>query len=115
MPQYGSNGLWAAPVTVGLAANRPTAPTPPAGVFYFYYASDTGTLSLWDPVNAVWTASFTSTAVATASLPTPSAALKGATAFTNDGAATPVFGAIATGGGTLFLPVFCDGTNWRNG
>jgi len=40
---------------------------------------------------------------------------KGARTFITDGAAVPVFGAVAVGGGALFLPVFSDGTNWRNG
>lgn len=39
----------------------------------------------------------------------------GARTFITDGAAVPVFGAIAAGSGALFLPVFSDGTNWRNG
>ena len=38
----------------GLAADRPAAPTPTAGCFMFYYAQDTGVLSLWDPNAAAW-------------------------------------------------------------
>jgi len=49
-----------------------------------------------------------------ASLPA-AADYKGARTFVTDAAAAPVFRAIATGGGTIFLPVFCDGSNWRNG
>jgi hypothetical protein len=49
-----------------------------------------------------------------ANLPT-AADYKGARTFVTDAAAAPVFRAVATGGGALFSPVFCDGTNWRNG
>ena len=52
-----------------------------------------------------------------AKLPTITAAAdyKGARTFVTDAAAAPVFRAVATGGGSIFLPVFSDGTNWRNG
>jgi len=36
----------------GLAAARPAAPTPPAGTFAAYLATDTGVLSVWD--GAAW-------------------------------------------------------------
>lgn len=49
-----------------------------------------------------------------ADLPT-AADFKGARTFVTDGAAVPIFGAVAAGGGTLFLPVFSDGVDWRNG
>lgn len=48
-------------------------------------------------------------------LPAASAGNKGTRTFITDGAAVPVFGAIVAGLGTLVLPVFSDGTNWRNG
>lgn len=50
-----------------------------------------------------------------AGLPAAAAGNKGARTFITDGAAVPVFGAIVSGAGSLFLPVFSDGTNWRNG
>ena len=49
-----------------------------------------------------------------ANLPT-AADYKGARTFVTDAAAAPVFGAVVTGGGALFIPCFSDGTNWRNG
>lgn len=50
-----------------------------------------------------------------ANLPAASAANKGMRTTITDGAATPVFGAVVAGSGSLILPVFSDGTNWRNG
>lgn len=44
-------------------------------------------------------------------LPTGSAGMK---SFVSD-ALTPTFGAVATGGGAVFMPVYHDGTNWRIG
>lgn len=38
----------------GNAADRPAVPTPAAGLFMFYWATDTGVLSLWDPGGSVW-------------------------------------------------------------
>lgn len=109
-----SDNLWLGLLTEGLAANRPTAPTVDgAGNFVYYFSTDTGALDVY--TGAAWVSLATHTGVATASLPTPSASIKGNRAFTSDGAATPVFGAVATGSGSLFLPVFCDGAAWRNG
>ncbi len=48
-------------------------------------------------------------------LPSCTAALTAARAFVTDSAAAPVFSATATGGGALGIPVYCDGTAWRNG
>lgn len=45
----------------------------------------------------------------------PAADYKGARTFITDAAAAPVFRAVVAGGGSIFLPVFSDGTNWRNG
>ena len=39
---------------------------------------------------------------------------KGAHGVINDGAASPVYMATATGGGSLVIPVFCNGANWVN-
>lgn len=39
----------------------------------------------------------------------------GTTAIMTDGAAAPVLGGAATGGGTLKTPVMFDGTGWING
>lgn len=45
----------------------------------------------------------------------PSAATyKGGHANISDGAAVPVPYAVVAGGGTVYLPVYSDGTNWRN-
>ena len=49
-----------------------------------------------------------------ANLP-PAADYKGARTFVTDAAAAPVFQAVVTGGGSQFLPVYSDGTNWRYG
>lgn len=51
---------------------------------------------------------------ATASLPACSAATVGLVAITTDGAATPVYNATATGGGSVVVEVICNGTNWTN-
>ncbi len=48
-------------------------------------------------------------------LPAASAALAGARAYVTDALASPVFSAAAVGGGSLAIPVYCDGTVWRNG
>lgn len=50
-----------------------------------------------------------------ADLPAPTAVNKGSRIFITDGAASPVFGAVVTGGGSLYLPAYSDGSNWRNG
>ena len=50
-----------------------------------------------------------------ATLPTCNASLKGAHQFITDGPASPTFTGAAAGGGSLFVPVYCDGTTWRNG
>ncbi len=50
-----------------------------------------------------------------AALPTPIPEMKGLRAFISDGAASPVFGAAAAGGGSKLTPVFCDGSSWWNG
>jgi hypothetical protein len=47
-------------------------------------------------------------------LPFASVAGKGARAFVTD-ALTPTFGAVATPGGAVAVPVYSDGTNWRVG
>lgn len=38
----------------------------------------------------------------------------GALRIVTDAAASPAYNATATGGGSITLPVFCDGTNWKN-
>lgn len=50
-----------------------------------------------------------------ANLPPASTFNKGVRTFITDSAASPVFGAAVTGGGSLYLPVYSDGANWRNG
>ena len=54
------------------------------------------------------------TPVALASLPTCAAGTKGMLRAISDGAATPIYEATATNGGTVIIPVYCDGTNWTN-
>lgn len=50
-----------------------------------------------------------------ADLPAASSFNKGNRAFVTDSAASPVLGSAATGGGSLYLPVYSDGSTWRNG
>ncbi len=45
----------------------------------------------------------------------PAAGTRSRRAWVSDAAASPVFGAAPTGGGTLFVPVYDDGTTWRYG
>lgn len=45
----------------------------------------------------------------------PSAHVRYRRAWVSDGAAAPVFSAAPTGGGSLLLPVYDDGTTWRYG
>lgn len=50
-----------------------------------------------------------------ATLPAPSATLKGARAFVSDLSNALTFGNSPVGGGTQAAPVWCDGVNWRIG
>lgn len=50
-----------------------------------------------------------------AGLPVASAANKLLITFITDSAASPVAYAPAAGGGSLTVPVYSDGTTWRNG
>ncbi len=48
-------GLWPSLCQTGLAAARPTQPSEaPAGTFILYFASDTQTLSIWNPATNAW-------------------------------------------------------------
>jgi len=47
-------------------------------------------------------------------LPTPTTALQGTRGFVTDATAT-TFYSIVAGGGSNFVPVFCDGSHWRIG
>ena len=49
-----------------------------------------------------------------ATLPTCNTASKGNILTVTDAAASPVYNATATGGGSIMLPVICNGTNWTN-
>lgn len=49
-----------------------------------------------------------------ATLPSAALAGKGARSFVTD-ALTPVFGATVVTGGTVAVPVYSDGTNWKVG
>jgi hypothetical protein len=111
-----ADNIWLGLQLAGPAANRPTTPTIEQGNFVQYLATDTGVLSLWNPATAAWVTGSEETAPGTvAQLPAASASNRGSRTFITDGAATPVFGAIVAGSGSLFLPVFSDGTNWLNG
>lgn len=52
--------------------------------------------------------------VAVNSLPTCNAAAEGMIAAVNDAAATPVYNATVANGGSVKIPVYCNGTNWTN-
>jgi hypothetical protein len=49
-----------------------------------------------------------------ASLPACSSATTGLVAIETDGAASPVYNATSTGGGSVVVEVVCNGTNWTN-
>lgn len=52
-----ASGLWPSLCQTGLAAARPTQPSEvPTNTFVFFYATDTGALSLWNPVTNAWVA-----------------------------------------------------------
>lgn len=51
------NGLWPSLCQVGLAANRPTQPSEvPVNTFFFYFATDSLGLSIWNPSTNSWVA-----------------------------------------------------------
>jgi hypothetical protein len=52
--------------------------------------------------------------VAVASLPACTGGTEGLLYAVNDAAATPVYNAIVAGGGSVHIPVYCNGTNWVN-
>jgi hypothetical protein len=49
-----------------------------------------------------------------AALPACNSSSQALVAVETDGAATPVYNATATGGGSVVIPVMCNGTNWTN-
>jgi hypothetical protein len=53
-------------------------------------------------------------AVSVASLPTCNVAAEGTFAAVNDAAASPVYNVIVANGGSVHIPVYCNGTNWTN-
>ena len=53
-------------------------------------------------------------ATTVSSLPSCVAGMAGSMMYVTDAAAAPVYNAIATGGGSVVEPVFCNGTNWTN-
>ena len=55
--------------------------------------------------------SVTFTPVTVASLPTASTALRGMKMFVSDATAT-TFASTVAGGGSNYVPVYCNGTNW---
>lgn len=52
--------------------------------------------------------------VTVGTLPACTAGLKFGRRTVSDAAAAPVYNATAAGGGSIALPVMCDGTNWKN-
>jgi hypothetical protein len=55
--------------------------------------------------------SITYTTVTVASLPTASTALRGMKMFVSDANAT-TFASTVAGGGSNYVPVYCNGSNW---
>lgn len=111
-----ADNLWLGLQLSTTAAARPTTPTVEQGMFVSHLASDTGILSVWNPTTSAWIIEQLCLAPTTvAGLPAAAAGNKGARTFITDAAATPVFGAVVTGAGALFVPVFSDGVAWRNG
>jgi hypothetical protein len=49
-----------------------------------------------------------------ASLPTCNSASKGSMRYVTDAAAAPTYNAAVSGGGSVVIPVFCNGTQWTN-
>jgi hypothetical protein len=52
--------------------------------------------------------------MAVAGLATCNSGAEGTFSAVNDAAATPVYNAIVAGGGSVHIPVYCNGTNWVN-
>jgi hypothetical protein len=48
------NGLWPSMFTSGLAAARPTNPNAPTNTALWYFATDTGVISNWNPSTSLW-------------------------------------------------------------
>ncbi|AZI37073.1 hypothetical protein NT2_01_04680 [Caenibius tardaugens NBRC 16725] len=72
-----ANNLWLGALSAGKAANRPTVYSGPDGTFGFYYAVDTGALSIGTSVG--WTDLTTVTGNAVlANLPTADPEVEGA-------------------------------------
>lgn len=65
-----------------------------------------------DPINAGGPLRLKSYIVS--ALPTCNAAMKGGMAMVTDAAAIPVYNATLASGGSVIIPVFCNGTNWTN-
>jgi hypothetical protein len=102
----------------------PALPSAPSSYSAIYFQQFVRILenvfSQWDSQAAHQAESYTadyffSTGYGTVADLPPAADFKGARTFITDAAAAPVFRAVATGGGAIFLPVFSDGTDWRNG
>jgi hypothetical protein len=53
-------------------------------------------------------------ATTVSALPSCAAGTAGMMMYVTDAASSPVYGATATGGGSVAEPVFCNGTNWTN-
>lgn len=110
--------LWASMCKSGLAAARPTTPETVANLFVFYYATDTGALSMWN--GAAWVSITTNDAannvavapVTVANL--PAAPKNGQLAFVSD-ATAPAIGATVAGSGAVICGVMYNlgTTAWK--
>jgi hypothetical protein len=74
-----------------------------------------GTVLKVDPATSTTTMTKAQVAVvAVAGLATCNSGAEGTFSAVNDAAATPVYNAIVAGGGSVHIPVYCNGTNWVN-
>lgn len=71
----------------------------------------TGSLTITDTLHKL---QWQGATVLVAGLPTCNSAELGVHLTVSDAAAVPVYHAASTGGGSIVLPVFCDGTSWKN-
>lgn len=91
--------------------NATTNPTGSTALGWWCIAS--GSPGTWVPVFPTPGAGFTC-----AQLPTPSATLRGTRIFVNDALNPIAFGSpvlTTSGGGSIYIPVFCTGTQWIAG
>ena len=106
----GSNALILGTDTQGITIPATSVPSPGAGFISAYMNGSNGQLEVKNATGTVFAAA--PIPVNVASLPTCNSTMKGATWVAADVTGTPTYNAVATGGGTNVLPVFCNGTNW---